>query len=186
MSKEACTHIWKMIDVKEGLIVMKKCFHCSKVSTCFVDYQIPPVGASHEGEHYWDFMESIPSFHFDLKCSKCDEIVVFDELVGIMACTGCDESCQVDVLRNTLVGEGSNVHIALGQRPRDERTQLSEEKLAILSDFYHQQGKHLPNEVEIVSHEMIKDMSKCYAEVIGNPYKVYKIPEKSRKKTEAV
>lgn len=175
MNPEKCEHVWEMANVKRGLIVMKKCSHCNKVSTCFAAHREIPRGTSREGKHFWDYMESNPSFHFDLKCSKCDEIIGFDELVGIMVCTGCDETCEVDILRKKLVGEGSNVHIALGQRPLDERKALSVEKLAILQEYYHQQGKHLPNQVEIVSHEMIRDIDRCYAEVIEEPHKFFRL-----------
>ncbi len=181
MAQNTCEHVWEMTNVKGGLIVMKKCFHCSKVSTCFVAHSQPPVGESHEGEHFWNYMESNPSFHFDLKCGKCDKVVDFDELVGIMVCTGCDETCEVDILRKKLVDEGSNVHIALGRRPLDERKSLPAEKLAILQEHYHQQGKHLANQVEIVSHEMIKDIDKCFAEVIEDPRKFFRIPAKEKK-----
>ncbi|MHC4638500.1 MAG: hypothetical protein ACYTBV_13530, partial [Planctomycetota bacterium] len=88
---------------------------------------------------------------------------------------GCDETCEVDILRKKLVGEGSNVHIALGQRPLDERKALSAEKLAILQEYYHQQGKHLANQVEIVSHELVRDIDKCYAEVIEDPRKFFRL-----------
>jgi hypothetical protein len=57
----------------------------------------------------------------------------------------------------------------------NERKALSVEKLAILKEYYHQQGKHLPNQVEIVSHEMIRDIDKCYAEVIGVPHKFFRL-----------
>jgi hypothetical protein len=30
---------------------------------------------SHEGEHFWNFMEGQPAFHFDLKCVKCEKLV---------------------------------------------------------------------------------------------------------------
>jgi hypothetical protein len=175
MNPETCEHVWEMTNVKSRLIVMKKCFHCSKVSTCFIAHRGPPIGTSHEGEHFWNYMESDPSFHFDIKCTKCDKIIDFDELVGIMVCTGCDETCEVDILRKKLVGEGSNVHIALGQRPLDERKALSAEKLAILQEYYHQQGKHLANQVEIVSHELVRDIDKCYAEVIEDPRKFFRL-----------
>jgi len=175
MNVETCEHVWEMTNVKGGLIVMKKCFHCSKVSTFFVAHRDPPIETSHEGKHFWNFMESDPSFHFDIKCRKCDKIIDLDELVGIMVCTGCNETCEVDILRKKLVGEGSNVHIALGQRPLDERKALSTEKLAILQEYYHQQGKHPANQVEIVSHEMIRDLDKCYAEVIEDPHKFFRL-----------
>ena len=61
-----------MINVADGMIVMKKCFHCEP---------------NRDGVHFWNFMESDESFHFDLECTACGTIVKLDELVGLMLCT---------------------------------------------------------------------------------------------------
>lgn len=84
MTKKHCIHSWQMINVISGLIVMKKCFHCMKVSACFCRDCKPPLEESREGNHFWDFVESEPAIHFDLKCGKCGEQVMLNELVGLM------------------------------------------------------------------------------------------------------
>ena len=119
MQKENCSHLWEMVNLSNGLIVMKKCFHCAKVSICFTFHNKPPVEPSHEGEHFWNFMESDPSFHFDLKCNKCGTLVEFRELAGLMMCTGCDETCQVGILKRKLEPDNKRVCIALGYYPVD-------------------------------------------------------------------
>ena len=166
MQEDKCSHIWEMVNVTTGLIVMKKCFHCGKVSTCFCFHDKLPLEPSHEGEHFWNFMEGEPAFHFDLKCVKCEKLVELRRLVGLMMCTGCDERCEVDVLRRKLEPEGKQVCIALGRRPIKERKQLSQEIIAILQDYFDQQDKSLKTSIRIVSHEMVKSIEICYAEVI--------------------
>ena len=166
MQKEKCSHLWEMVNVASGLIVMKKCFHCGKVSTCFTYHDKPPLETSHEGDHFWNFMESDESFHFDLKCAKCDTLVKFDELVGLMMCTGCDETCEVDILRRKLEPEATRVYIALGCRPIDERKQLPQEKFSVLEEYFTQQCKSLKSRIKIVSHEMVKSIGSCYPKVI--------------------
>jgi len=161
-----CSHVWEMVNVASGLIVIKKCFHCGKVSTCFCFHNKPPLEASHEDAHFWNFVEDDASFHFDLKCSKCGTLVKFDELVGLMTCKGCDETCEVDILRRKLEPEGIQVCIALGCRPIDERKQLGSEKVAILQKYFDEQCKSLKNKIKVVSHELVKSIDKCYAEVI--------------------
>jgi len=91
-----------MTNVAPGLIVMKKCFHCAKVSTCFTFHNKPPLEPSHDSEHFWNFMESDEFFHFDLKCAKCASVVKLDELVGLTTCVGCDETCEVGILMRKL------------------------------------------------------------------------------------
>ena len=166
MQKEKCSHLWEMINVASGLVVMKKCFHCARVSTCFVFHNKPPLEPYHEGKHFWNFMESDPSFHFDLKCNKCGTLVKLDELVGLMLCTGCDETCEVDIIRRKLEPEHVCVYIALGYRPIDERKQLPQEKISVLQDYFNQQCNALKSKIKIVSHEMIKSIETCYAEMI--------------------
>jgi len=164
MQKDKCAHIWEMVNVASGLIVMKKCFHCGKVSTCFTFHNKPPLETSHEEKHFWNFMESDESFRFDLKCTKCNTLVKLDELVGLMKCTGCDERCEVDVLRQKLEPESIQVCIAFGRRPIEERKQLAEEKIAVLQDYFDQQVKSLRTNIKIVPHDMVRSIDNCYAE----------------------
>jgi len=167
MEDKKCSHLWEMTNIHDGLIVMKKCSHCEKVSTCFTPDTIPPVGSSHEGEHFWNFMEADPSFHFDLKCSKCGSIVEMNELVGLMLCTGCDEECEVHLYRHKLEAEDTHVYIALGRRPMDERKQLGEDKFAVLQEYLEQQAGCGKPKVKIVPHKMVKNIATCYAEPIS-------------------
>ena len=168
MHKKKCSHRWEMVNVSSGLVIVKKCFHCAKVSTCFVFHNYPPLEPCHEHEHFWNFVESDKAFHFDLRCTKCDTMVKLDELVGLMGCTGCDERCEVDILRRKLEPEHTHVYIALGNRPIDERRQLSEEKISILQDYFNQQCKSLKSKTKIVSHEMIRNIENCSAQIIND------------------
>jgi len=180
MQKQECSHFWEMINVADGLVVMKKCFHCTKVSTCFIFHNYPPVEPCHEKEHFWNFMESNSALHFDLKCTKCSTLVKLDELVGLMLCTGCDETCDVDILRRQLEPENARVYIALGCRPIDERKKLPEEKLSLLQDYFNQQSSSLKSKIKIVSHEMIKSIETCYAEMIKDEEMLFMVPEQGQ------
>jgi len=166
MSEEKCSHLWEMVNVAGGLIVMKKCFHCNKVSTCFCFHDKAPLEESHEEGHFWDFMEAEPAFHFDLKCTKCGAVVKFDELVGLVTCVGCDEKCRVCELRRELEPDGVSVVIALGRRPIDERKQLPAEKITVLQEYFDGQADSLKSKIKVVPHEMVRNIASCYAEVI--------------------
>jgi len=180
MIKEKCSHSWEMVNVAGGLVVMKKCFHCAKVSTCFTFHNKPPLEPCHEQEHFWNFVESDPSFHFDLKCVKCGTLVKLDELVGLMMCTGCDETCQVDVLRRKLEPEHTCVCIALGPRPIDERRQIPQEKISILENYFGQQCKSLESKIKIVPHEMVRSIENCYAKVIKDVEMLFMVPSEEK------
>lgn len=176
MRNKKCMHTWEMVNIAHGLVVMKKCFHCAKVSTCFTFHSEPPLESCHEGEHFWNYMESEPCFHFDLRCTQCGTLVNLDELVALMICTGCDQKCEVDILRRKLEPEGACVYIALGCRPVDERRQLSQEEMSLLQDYFDQRCRSLESKVKIVSHEMVKSIENCYAKVIENPKMLFVVP----------
>ncbi len=176
MQKQECSHFWEMINVANGLVVMKKCFHCAKVSTCFIFHNYPPLEPCYEQEHFWNFMESDPALHFDLKCTKCSTLVKLDELVGLMFCTGCDQTCDVDILRRKLEPENTRIYIALGHRPIDERKKLSEEKISILQDYFSQQCCSLKSKIKLASHEMIKSIETCYAKIIKDVEMLFMVP----------
>ncbi len=165
-----------MTNVATGLVVMKKCFHCAKVSACFIYHDYPPLEPCHEREHFWNFMGSDPAFHFDLRCTRCSTLVKLDELVGLMLCTGCDEACEVGILRRELEPKKTRVFVALERRPVDERNQLSQDKISILQDYFNQQCRSLDSKVKIVSHEMIKSIDTCYAEVVKDREMLFKVP----------
>ena len=81
-----------------------------------------------------------------------------------MMCTGCDEKCEVDILKRKLEPPDTPVCIVLGCRPIEERKQLDPEKFAVLEDFFNQQRPSLKS--VIVSHKMVKNIANCYAKVI--------------------
>jgi len=166
MYKAGCIHSWEMANVAAGLIVMKKCFHCGKVSTCFCFHDKPPLETSREQEHFWNFVEANRAFHFDIRCRMCGKLVKLDDLVGLMVCVGCDDKCAVYGERQKLGAEGGRVFIALGRRPLDERKQLVPEKLAVLEEQLMQQAESLGLKVRVVPHEMVRNIDSCYAEVV--------------------
>ncbi|MHC4531958.1 MAG: hypothetical protein ACYS18_03010 [Planctomycetota bacterium] len=167
MAEEKCSHLWDMTNISSGLIVMKRCFQCGKVSTCFTS-QTPPLEPSHEDKHFWNFMGGDPALHFDLTCSKCGVLVKMSELVGLMLCTGCDEACQVCSLKAELEPEGTRVCIVCGCRPIDERKQLPEEKFAALEQFFDQHVKSLKSNIKLVPQQMVRSVEKCYADVVSD------------------
>jgi hypothetical protein len=94
---------------------------------------------------------------------------LFDELVGLVRCVGCDEKCKVNEVRKELEPKGSQVLIALGRRPIDERKQITGEKLQILQEYFDKQSERLNFEVKIVPHDIVRRIDSCYAEVITDP-----------------
>jgi hypothetical protein len=95
-------------------------------------------------------------------------------------CTGCDQTCEVDILRRKLEPEGTRVCIAFGRRPIDERKQLPREKFAALKDYLSQQSKSSKCKIKIVPHEMVKNIESCYAEAIKNIEMLFTVPSEEK------
>lgn len=166
MQKEKCAHTWQMVNVTPCFIITEKCYHCGKISTYFSTGHNPPMEEYREGEHYWNFMESAQSIHFDLKCTKCNMLVKFDELLGVKMCTGCDENCEANTLLKKLEPERTWVYIAFGCLPVNEKKQLSKEKISILEEYFNQRRKSSKSRIKVISHEIVSNIEDCYAEVI--------------------
>ncbi|MFH1159953.1 MAG: hypothetical protein V1733_03275 [bacterium] len=166
MQKTTCKHLWEMIHIQPGFIITENCFRCNKTSTYFSFDQSPPLEEYREGEHFWNVVESAQSIQFDLQCTQCGEIVQFNELSGLMMCTGCDEKCAIDKLMKELEKDRVWVYVAFGFFPVSERKQLSPEKISILEEYFNQRRKSSRSRIKIVSSEPIDSISTCFAEVI--------------------
>jgi hypothetical protein len=64
----------------------------------------------------------------------------------------------------------------MGRRPIQEKRQLSQEGFAALEAYFDQQSKSLERKVKIVRHEVVKDVDKCYAEVIRDADVLFATP----------
>jgi hypothetical protein len=166
MTAEGCSHNWKMINVAYGHIITEKCSKCNIVSTYFSLEDRPPLEEYREGDHFWNVMESAQSFRFDFQCTLCGRIVNFDELMGLLMCTGCDPNCKAEKIQRLQEKERTWVYVAFGFLPKAEHKQLSEEKIAMLEDFFNQRRKSADSRIKIVSQELVTDFSLCYGQVI--------------------
>ena len=166
MQTQECQHQWTMINVQNGFIITENCFRCHKTSTYFSYEDKPPLEEYREGEHFWNVMQSAQTIRYDLACIKCDAVVPFGELLGLMMCTGCDENCKVDQLRRTLEKDRTWVYVAFGFLPVEEVLQLSDYKISVLEEYFNQRRKSSTSKIRIVSSELISDIKNCYADII--------------------
>jgi len=166
MTAKGCSHTWKMINVAYGHIITEKCSKCYIVSTYFSFEDRPPLEEHREGDHFWNVMESAQSFRFDFQCTRCSQIVHFDELMGLLMCTGCDKNCEAEKIQQSHEKERTWVYVAFGFLPIADHKQLSREQIAMLEDFFNQRRKSADSRIKIVSQELVPDFSLCYGAVI--------------------
>ncbi|MCX6269937.1 MAG: hypothetical protein NTU44_01735 [Bacteroidetes bacterium] len=166
MKDETCTHSWEMMNVQPGFIITENCFRCDMISTYFSLEERPPLEEYREGDHFWNVMGSAQSIRFDLKCSKCSYLMTFEELCGLMMCTGCDEKCKIYKLMKEYEKERTWVYVAFGYLPIEGRKKLSPEKILALEQYFNQRRKSSTSKIKIVSDELVDNIRNCYAELI--------------------
>jgi len=164
MNAPTCAHHWEMINILFGFVAFEKCYHCRGLRTFFSLEQTPFLGEKYrEGDHFWSRVENAQSFRFDLCCCNCGRVERFDELMGLLHCTGCLPECEVDVLRRRYEAEGKWIIVAFGFLP-DANTPartIADEKLAILSDYFNQRRRPGRAPIAVVPFTMIPDISLC-------------------------
>jgi hypothetical protein len=157
-----CEHLWEMDGVQFGFVAFERCFHCNGLRTYFTREPAPFLGEEYrEGACYWSRVENAQSFHFGLRCARCGAREAFDDLMGLLYCTGCDPQCKVEQLRQQHEAAGAWILVAFGFIDKQELMPLSPTRLAILTDYFNQRRDPTRRKVRLLSFELITDFSRC-------------------------
>ena len=177
-----CQHRWELVNIHFGFTAFEKCFHCGDLRTYFSEKTSPYLGEEYrEGDHFWSVIENAQTFKFDLKCTECDHIEEFHDLMGLLHCTSCMQDCKVEILQKELKVDKTWITVAFGHLPRTEAEQIPPEKLNILTDFFNQRRDTSRSRVKIVSFELIEDLNLCKGEFIHDVGMLSQEPSKARK-----
>jgi hypothetical protein len=107
-----CKHKWSLVDIRTGYLVVEGCHRCHARASFFSTEPTPPVDDYHDGKHFWSYISSSQAVKFDLICDRCGELVVLDDMMGLMLAMCRDPECEV----GRLVAEASKgtwVYVAL-------------------------------------------------------------------------
>lgn len=159
-----CQHRWKMTNIQFGFMVFEKCSHCAELRTYFSKEDT--WDEYKEDECLWSIVENAQTFRFDLKCTECGHVEKYDDLMGLLYCSGCLEDCEVERLRKKYETEKTWILVAFGFLPQGRQTPIPEYKLEILSDHFNQRRDITRSRIKIVSFNMIKDISLCRGDFI--------------------
>jgi len=177
-----CHHQWEMINIQFGFVVFEKCFHCNGLRTYFSVEDHPFLGDIYrQGHCYWNRMENAQSLRFDLRCAKCNRLEKFDDLMGLMHCSGCMPDCQVDILRRKYEAERTWILVAFGFLPQAKTEPIPAYKLDILTDFFNQRRDTSRSKMKIVSFDLIEDLPRCEGDFIHDVGMLSQEPPEERK-----
>lgn len=177
-----CKHQWEMTNVEFGFVVFEKCYHCNSLRTYFSLEDVQVLGDKYrEGGCFWNRVENAQSFRFDLRCRLCNELVKYDDLMGLLHCTGCLPDCEVDIIQKRLESEKVWILVALGFIDKAKRPPQSFRKLEMLTTYFNQHRDTSRSRIKIISYGLIKDISLCRGDFIHDAGMLSQEPPAERK-----
>jgi hypothetical protein len=162
-----CQHLWEMTNIEYGFVIFEKCFHCRGLRTYFaVEDAAIPGEKYREGDCYWTRVENAQTFQFDLRCTRCGHVEKFNDLMGLLHCTGCLADCPVEVLQRQYEKEKTWLLVAFGFLPQALAAPTPEYKLAVLTDYFNQSRDVSRSRMKIISSRLIQDLTRCKGDFI--------------------
>jgi hypothetical protein len=162
-----CQHQWEMTNIQFGFVAFEKCYHCNGLRTYFTREESPFLGDKYrEGNCFWSKAESAQSFRFSLQCLKCKQVIKFDDLMGLMHCTGCMQQCEIEIIQKQLEPLKTWVLVAFGFMDKKKAESISSDKIDILSEYFNQRRDVSRSRIKILSYDLIKDVSLCRGDFI--------------------
>jgi hypothetical protein len=159
-----CVHQWKMTNIEFGFTVFEKCAQTREVRIYFS--KDDTWDQYREGDREWSIVENAQTFRFDLKCSECGRLEKFDDLMGLMYCTGCMADCKVEILRREHRKRKAFTWVAFGFLPEGRLHPISAERLNILAEHFNQRRDTSRSTITIIPFTLIEDVSLCLGEFI--------------------
>lgn len=174
-----CQHRWEMANIQFGFVVFEKCSHCKGLRTYF---SLEDTWDEYREEDcLWSIVENAQTFRFDLKCVNCGHLETFEDLMGLLYCTGCMEDCEVEVLRQKYLADRTFVLVAFGFLPQAKTKPIPDYKLDILTDYFNQRRDTSRSKIKIISFNLIEDLARCRGEFIHDVGMLSEEPPEERK-----
>ena len=164
----ACNHKWEMIDILYGYLVVEGCPRCGGRTSFFSTEAVAPIDEYKEGDHFWIYLGSSQAVKFNLKCTKCNEIVHLDDLMGLMMST-CDRpQCEVANIAKSA-GKGSSVYVAIcADSTHSSGKCISEKGIDALNQYFNQNIKTPEKKILVVPCSKCCGIDVCEGIVIAD------------------
>jgi len=167
MTEEPCTHSWKIADTRDGFIVAEKCFHCGHIREYFASERTPPKEEYREGAHYYNFMTSAQTVHFNMRCEGCGKVVSLRNLMAIMQCEHCTGHCPLHLISRTAQEQRLWVYGALCYAtPDGGEGALDLEQLLALNAFFNSRLRSPGKKILILPSTFRASPATCKAIVL--------------------
>ncbi len=164
----AGNHVWTMVNVRAGYLVVEGCSHCGARSSFFSTEPVPPIDEYREGDHFWAYMGSFQASKFDLRCDHCGDAADLSDMSALMLSTCTDPGCAVaDLARD--IGGGPRVYVALcGDNTHASGKCVSPDGVRALNEYFNQDVTDLERKVFVVPCKLCSNIDRCRGIVIAD------------------
>jgi hypothetical protein len=179
-----CQHSWQMVNIQFGFVVFEKCFQCSGVRTYFTREGIPVLGDEYrEGDHFWHRVENAQSFRFDLACERCGDGEKYEDLMGLLYCTGCLPDCRLEVMRESMLKAGVHLVLACGFLTETQALpqQIPASKLEKLAQYFNQRRATSRSRIAIRPFDLEDGFERCKGEFLHDVGMLSQVPAADRR-----
>jgi len=159
-----CRHRWEMTNIQFGFTVFERCSHCQNVRTYYSSRDT--WDEYREDLCVWGIVENAQTFRFDLRCSECNRFESFEDLLGLLYCTGCMADCKVEIIRKECQENGVFLLVAFGYLPEAGERPVPHDKLQILTDYFNARRNTARSTIRIVWFDLIESLAQCRGEFI--------------------
>jgi hypothetical protein len=171
-----------MTSIQFGFVAFEKCFHCNGLRTYFSAEENPILGGKYrEGACFWTQVENAQSFRFDLSCWRCGRREKFDDLMGLLYCSGCLPDCAVEILRKKYEPERTWIVVAFGFLRQAQTKPYPAYKIDMLTEYFNQRRNTARSRIKVVPFDLISDLTRCKGDFIHDIGMLSLEPPKERK-----
>lgn len=166
---KACDHRWVQSGLQEGFLYIEYCYHCDQFRS-FFSVESCYIGDEYvENKHRWNYFFRSRSMRFDLVCAKCNTNVVMDDLLGIVRCSACTGSCQMNLITQLAIESSISVLAALFETPPEgEAPHFLRYKT--LNQFYRDEFQDRGQKFLILPGQFrCQSVGRCRARVMSSP-----------------
>ena len=169
MTNSTCQHKWTMANIRTGYLIIEGCFHCRNRLSYFSEEPVPPIDDYREGEHFWSHLGSFQASKFDMKCEKCSETIMLDEMMALMLCMNCDDECGVFEMAARDAGRKTWIYVALCSDTSHAGGKcVSEEAIDALTEYFNYGIKDPEKKILVVPCKRRKSVDTCQGIVLAD------------------
>jgi hypothetical protein len=138
MTTEPTTRRYEMVNVRQGYLIIEQENHTFARRSYFAAERTPPLEEYREGDQFWKPHEAAQTFQFDVRDRRTGEVVLFDELAGLVYYACCAKGSVVHRMGDLAHDERISLYVAITTEDAKGPAPLPLEKVRILNALFNE------------------------------------------------